>query len=420
MASLLQAAQRGDLEVLTARLLEGHSPNLLVKGKTALAVAVEAQQIESCRLLIQHGANVSLKDRSGVTPLCAAIQKRHQDMISLLLSKCDGVQETLSLDTAVASGLHDTAHLMLANDIVTCRTKIVDRPPHDIDLFLQPETFSQWQQFLDDRSDRLDSLHPLHVDYIFILACRQAQLDVRLVNSLQKRSEFDINCQIRVGPHVVTPLTSAAELGHLEVIQFLLGQPGIDNALCGSHGWPPFLQLLRNRCCVSTADAIATLEVLGADLPGPKIEKYATANKGPFEIIFENLLRSPIDDLVHRAIDIIHGVAGTTIIPLLIRSHRECDILGLRWLLGQECLAPQFGRLWIALCEYLVANEDARAFELLLQVARTYAQRREWPLAILKCLTRQNFQFVKQILLPTRGCQIHRRDASWISTCRGW
>ena len=47
--------------------------------------ASEDERIEIVRLLIEHGANVEVKDNEGRTPLDVATGKQHEEIIKLLL-----------------------------------------------------------------------------------------------------------------------------------------------------------------------------------------------------------------------------------------------------------------------------------------------------------------------------------------------
>lgn len=70
---------------------------------------------------------------------------------------------------------------------------------------------------------------------------------------------------------------------------------------------------------------------------------------GRLETVFENVLRLGDDALVKHAIDLVHGAAGTFILPLLIRAN---ETHGLRWILHSDILhasqPPPI--LWVLLC----------------------------------------------------------------------
>jgi hypothetical protein len=87
---------------------------------------------------------------------------------------------------------------------------------------------------------------PLYLEYLLVGGARAGEEGLNVIEFLLKEGKVDVNCRVRVGDSLETPLAAAVEQGNLEVIRFLLEQPGIDIALCGEYGRPPFLHLLRN------------------------------------------------------------------------------------------------------------------------------------------------------------------------------
>ena len=57
-----------------------------LSGETPLHRAVKYQNIDMAKLLLAHGASVSVQDSAGRTPLSLAIEHRHAEMIELLLA----------------------------------------------------------------------------------------------------------------------------------------------------------------------------------------------------------------------------------------------------------------------------------------------------------------------------------------------
>lgn len=201
-------------------------------------------------------------------------------------------------------------------------------------------------------------------------------------------------------------MTAAAEQGHLEVIRFLLEQPGIDIALCGEYEWPPFLHLLRNSRSVSTPEGLYLLNALSTGPLFHKIKIYKSKASGPFEIVIKNALYCSNESIMQSVIEIVHGAAGNKILPLLVRAH---DKQGLEWML---CCEHTYGLTskssWVIICEYLQANEDAEAFELLVEVADAHVRWGIWLPAIPVCLSTQNFRFAKQFFFEPHGEDLHQ------------
>jgi len=101
---LLAAVRKGDAERVKAVLAQGVDVNAKSPyGATGLFFAADRGNIEIIRILLDHGANVNVKDTFyGATALTWATQKERWDVIKLLLGKgatADGV-----LMTAVEKG----------------------------------------------------------------------------------------------------------------------------------------------------------------------------------------------------------------------------------------------------------------------------------------------------------------------------
>ena len=86
-APLHFAASQGNLELVKALVDQGADVNLQTKtnGGTALSAAADADSKEVIEYLLQHGADKTIKDRSGKTPVTYA--------------KSDAVRELLTLDS---------------------------------------------------------------------------------------------------------------------------------------------------------------------------------------------------------------------------------------------------------------------------------------------------------------------------------
>ena len=66
-----------------------HQPDLNIKnntGKTPLSLACQTGQIETVRVLLQHGARVS-HDRNGNTPIHIAAEKNHADVVKMMVKE---------------------------------------------------------------------------------------------------------------------------------------------------------------------------------------------------------------------------------------------------------------------------------------------------------------------------------------------
>jgi ankyrin repeat protein len=69
---LQYAAEEGDVAAVRAELAAGAPPNALVRGKTALSAAFEAEQLETAAALLERGADVKVRLAGGATALHVA------------------------------------------------------------------------------------------------------------------------------------------------------------------------------------------------------------------------------------------------------------------------------------------------------------------------------------------------------------
>ena len=102
---LFLAAARGEIEVLREEInkLSNKSSEIAKVdpkiGASVLHIAANRGSVEAVRLLLEHNADVNVRDRSGVTPLFAAVSTKQTAIVeSLLDSKasvnikdCDGL-----------------------------------------------------------------------------------------------------------------------------------------------------------------------------------------------------------------------------------------------------------------------------------------------------------------------------------------
>jgi len=71
---LHRAAAMGDVATCRALIATGTNVNTRVDGWTPLHVACNNKQSEVCRLLMEHGADLTAKDRNGITPFHRAMR----------------------------------------------------------------------------------------------------------------------------------------------------------------------------------------------------------------------------------------------------------------------------------------------------------------------------------------------------------
>ncbi|KAH7383520.1 ankyrin repeat-containing domain protein [Cadophora sp. MPI-SDFR-AT-0126] len=416
MADIHRAASIGDLETLKACIEQGCDINTVREGRTPIWFAADSGQLEACRFLIEKGAVLNLTQMSEGTPLCSAVEKGNTAVVALLLPHCNARWEFQTLERAICLGFHEIADLMLSSGILRYPCNGTGTLPYHVgSVMVRPNTLSHWQRFIFDRPDRLAALDPLYLEYLLVGGARAGEEGLHVIEFLLQEGKVDVNCRVRVDDGLETPLTAAAEQGNLEVIRYLLEQPGINVALCGKYEWPPFLHFLRNSRSVSNPEGLCLLKSLSTGLLIHKIKIYKSKVPGPFEVVFQNALRCSNESIMQSVIEIVRGAAGDKILPLLVRAH---DKQGLEWMLcSQHTFKCDSQSSWVLICEYLQAYEDTEAFELLVEVADTHVRWGIWSPAIPMCLYTQNFRFAKQFFFEARQEDIHKLTSE---TLRGF
>lgn len=82
---LIEATLAGNVDDVKSQLESGTDPNLIYNTNTALTYAARDGFIEIARLLVEYGADVNWIDGEGVTPLILASFKNHVELVQLLL-----------------------------------------------------------------------------------------------------------------------------------------------------------------------------------------------------------------------------------------------------------------------------------------------------------------------------------------------
>ena len=182
------AAKFGKVEVAKFLLHHGASVNSLIT-KTPLFLACEEGQIDMTKLLLNHGANVQLAYNDS-TPLYVACQNGHLDVVKLLLRRHVNVTPWLGRKNPLHAAI-GMGHLEVAKLLIQHGANVNAR-------------------------DKENST-PLHI------ACKKGNLElVKLLLDNGARSDFH-------DQDMYTPLHIASKLGNVELATILIESGAIIN-----------------------------------------------------------------------------------------------------------------------------------------------------------------------------------------------
>ena len=117
--ALVEAAQKGDVDEVTALLNEGVDVNAVVRGDgTALLVAARHGRRDIVRLLLDRGADANIGVEGDGNPLIMAASRGHRDIVTMLLDRGADVNAAVpgdgnALITASGAGYLDVVRLLV-------------------------------------------------------------------------------------------------------------------------------------------------------------------------------------------------------------------------------------------------------------------------------------------------------------------
>ena len=116
--NLYEAAESGDIEAVKQHLTDGTDIELKCTdcGSTALGHAAKKGHKKIAELLVENGADVSVKNEKGSTPLHKAASGGHKEIVELLIAKGADVNAKLKngLNPLQCAATKEIAELLIA------------------------------------------------------------------------------------------------------------------------------------------------------------------------------------------------------------------------------------------------------------------------------------------------------------------
>ena len=117
LTALAHAAAADNRDLLTILLSHGADPNRIVHGDLLLVNAIDSSKWDQVWLLVEAGrADVNRADDRGRTPLAVALQRQNPDIVRLLLDRgadASRAEMALSMGLTTASHDRDVARLLM-------------------------------------------------------------------------------------------------------------------------------------------------------------------------------------------------------------------------------------------------------------------------------------------------------------------
>ncbi|KAJ5758931.1 hypothetical protein N7520_006087 [Penicillium odoratum] len=200
--ALVAACGTGNVDIVQ-KLLDNGADHTITDddGQTPLGTSSAIGHYEVTKLLLISGANIESANARLVTPLYCASFKGHLPVVKLLLDhganiEAHDINDWTPLHSAVAEGHIDTVKLLL-------------------------------DKGADVSFPNISGIVPLYT------AARKGMI---AMTRLLCEHGADIN--VSTQSHQWTPLNAASDLGHVDVVKFLIGN-GADMTIRTDHGWTP-------------------------------------------------------------------------------------------------------------------------------------------------------------------------------------
>jgi hypothetical protein len=219
---LHEAAKLGSIDGIESAIAEGFDVNAPDnRRRTPIWLAVSNGHADACRNLLARGARTE-GHTSSILEL--AVRGGRIDVVRLIWSHCEVERNHHCLENAISLGFHEIADFLVGTRIFGYQHSDASH----IDMLKKggfsrrgDSAFQHWERFIFVRHSKKLHLHGIFFDYALLLATKaDRNMGLRLVNLLLggERPLADVNCMIKIGEEIETPLTNAAEKGNLEIL----------------------------------------------------------------------------------------------------------------------------------------------------------------------------------------------------------
>lgn len=229
---LLEAARKGKIHIIN-QILSTHEVNINCIGAadfTPLIHAVHSGNIDAVECLLAHGANVVFESRPGFNALIVAINKRHINLLSLLLEKrkIEVADLNKALIAACKSGQFEAIKILVkcgASALVT------DQLDHSLIMCILSDKklhcFDRTIGNCAEANQYFDSIKPI-IEYLHSHGAN--------INHQAKNGKINL----KIAKHGYTALMLACETGNLNVVKFFVDMGANINHV-NEEGYTPLL-----------------------------------------------------------------------------------------------------------------------------------------------------------------------------------
>jgi arginine deiminase len=247
-----QAASEGDIEKLEELLEQGLDLNLAGYDKrTPLHLACAEGKVEVVKWLVSKGAEISSRDRWGVTPLVEATKSGNREIQSVLQAAF-----TANITCQTWNSENDKANFMLLNDVTGVPGGVPSAMTGVADAGSKRKTYEWFSNYIKSKGIQIASVQDIAL--LFSTQPSFADFLVEQLNCIQSDTE-DITAQevIEFKKHIVDGM-SVEQLAFAATnrITFKLSRSAEGALVASSYEIQPLLDILKSRLQLVTPKGV--------------------------------------------------------------------------------------------------------------------------------------------------------------------